>query len=169
MKKTKKQIILESIFLLVDLNHSNFRRHMKILKTFNPKNLESWVSSYRIGNIEADNKINEIIKISIDLLKGPKKEIEEVKNAIVNLNSLLSTNNQIKPIIDLEQEMKKIEVKNILTPKQFSEKYNISISRQRDFRNRLNNALPYHQMVHRGAISYYVNEVDKWLESNNIH
>ena len=126
MKKTKKQIILESIFLLVDLNHSNFRRHMKYGKLFNPKNLESWVSSYRIGNIQADNKVDEIIKISIDNLQGPDKEIEEIKTAIINLNSLLSTNNQIQPIVDLEQEMKKIQAKKYITIKEFTEIYNIS-------------------------------------------
>ena len=94
---------------------------------------------------------------------------KEIDNHLIKLNNLLQEKEQRKEIINLAQEMEKIQAKNILNPKHFFEKYNISISRQRDFRTRLNDPLPYHQMVHRGSISYYVNEVDKWLESNNKH
>lgn len=81
------------------------------------------------------------------------------------LNSLQSKNNQNEEITKLQQQMLKIQVKEYITTKEFEEKYNISISSQRDYRGRKNDPLPFRQIKFRGTITYDVEVVEKWLEN----
>ncbi len=167
MNKKSKQTIIETMFLLTDLNDKNFSRHMKPFKLHNPANLESWISSYRNGSLKADDRVDEVIEVMLKNLKGSDKEQEEIKQTIINLNNLLNNSDKIKPIVDLEEEMKKIQVKNFITTNEMSEIYNISISSQKDYRGRLNDPLPFTQKKFRGKINYIVEDIEKWLKNQH--
>jgi len=66
---------------------------------------------------------------------------------IVKLNLLLPYLERDKEVIAIDQQIKKIQAKNNITVKEFTEIYNISTSSQRDYRSRLQDSLPYHQKV----------------------
>jgi hypothetical protein len=55
----------------------------------------------------------------------------------INLNNLLQKKDKVKPIVDIEQEMKKIQAKKYITVKEFSEIYNISKTSQQNYRGTL--------------------------------
>ncbi len=88
--------------------------------------------------------------------------IQGISERVVELNATLGKEEQLKEVVDLEQEIKKLQAKKYITTEQFAQIYNISISRQRDYRGRLNNPLPYHQTVAKGKITYDVGEVEEW-------
>ncbi len=93
------------------------------------------------------------------------RTIEEYDIPLVKLNNLLKGADRVKEVIDIEMQMKKIQVKKFITTKEFEEIYNISQSSQKDYRGRLNDPLPYHQKVRRGTIVYVVEEVEKWFDN----
>jgi hypothetical protein len=162
-----KDLVYETIFLLVDINNNNFRgRHFKPLKPRSPINFVSWVSSYREGKLNHVD-IDMLVRDSIELLFGSEEEIEEIKNIIIKLNNSLKKKDRIPTIVSLEEEMKKIQAKKYITIKEFAEIYNISVSSQQQFRGRLNDPLPYHQKVPRGKVVYVVEEVEKWFENQH--
>lgn len=86
---------------------------------------------------------------------------------LIKLNNLLGIPDKKPEIVDLEQQMKKIQAKRYITIAQFSEIYNISKTSQQNYRARINDPLPYIQTVSKGKITYDVEEVNKWLERNN--
>ena len=63
--------------------------------------------------------------------------------------------------------MAKIQSKEIISVREYTEKYGDSIKAQANDRNRINNPLPYHQKVEGGKITYYVDEVKEWREKYN--
>ncbi|MBT5933863.1 hypothetical protein [Sulfurimonas sp.] len=65
-------------------------------------------------------------------------------------------------VLDIEIEMNKIQAKTIITPKQYTEIYNLSVKLQGHCRNRIKDPLPYYQEARGEKITYYVEEVDKW-------
>lgn len=78
----------------------------------------------------------------------------------------IKENNKNKDYINLAKlRMEKIQTKKYITVKEFSDIYNISKTAQQNYRGRLNNPLPYHQIVENGNITYIVDEVEKWLEN----
>jgi len=95
------------------------------------------------------------------------EKIKKLDNQLVNLNLLLPYLERNKEVIAIDQEMKKIQAKNNITVKEFAEIYNISTSSQRDYRSRLQDALPYHQKVSGGKIIYVVEEVEIWFENQH--
>ncbi len=95
------------------------------------------------------------------------EKIKKLDNQLVNLNLLLPYLERDKEVIMIDQEMKKIQAKNNITVKEFTEIYNISTSSQRDYRSRLQDALPYHQKISGGKIVYVVEEVEIWFENQH--
>lgn len=68
-----------------------------------------------------------------------------------------------------ENDVKVIQAKKHLSPKELSILYpRMSISSQATFRGRLKDKLPYHQATKRGKITYIVEEVELWMDNNNI-
>ncbi len=165
-KKLLKETILETIFLLSDLNWQNFRRHLKPFKTHNPVNLESWISSYRDGNI-AEEDMDRIIGMAITNLTGPKKEQDEIIGTIIKLNNLLDKD-KMKPILSIAEEIEKVQSKEIITVKEFTQKYGYGVDWQKNRRGRKEDILPYNQTIQGGKITYNISEVDKWFKRNNI-
>ena len=92
---------------------------------------------------------------------------EKYDQPLIKLNSLLKQEDKYKEVLDIEAEMRKIQVKKYITTDEMVEIYNISISSQRDYRGRLNDSLPFNQKKFRGKITYTVEEVEKWIKNNN--
>lgn len=96
-----------------------------------------------------------------------KGKFDIIRVNVVKLNELLDKQEQIKEVVDLAEEMKKIQVKKNITVKEFSEIYNISKTSQQNYRGRLHDPLPYHQKVEGGKIVYVVDEVEKWFQNQH--
>ncbi len=99
--------------------------------------------------------------------KHQLKTISMFDKPLVKLNHLLDKKEQNKEVIDLEQQMKKIQAKKYISVKELSEIYNISKTSQQNYRSRLHDSLPYHQKVEGGKITYIVEEIEKWLENQH--
>lgn len=68
-----------------------------------------------------------------------------------------------------EDDVKAIQAKKFLSPKELSIKYpRMSLSSQATFRGRLKDKLPYYQATKRGKITYVIEEVELWMDNNNI-
>lgn len=100
-----------------------------------------------------------------------KHNIENVykrlDSTLVKLNHLLGKKEQYMEVLDIEEQMRKIQVKKNITRKEFAEIYNISISSQDVYRGRLYDPLPYHQKVAGGKVVYVVDEVEKWFANQH--
>lgn len=145
MDKKSKEIIIEVIEEL--LKHKN-------------KEIDEVSIKYKY-------KIDDRIDTPEKRKKKNFEAFEKYKNMLVKLNKLLKKEEQFKEIIDIEAQMKKIQVKNNITIKEFSEIYNISKTSQQNYRSRLNDPLPYHQKVAAGKIVYVVKEVEEWFENQH--
>ena len=73
-------------------------------------------------------------------------ELEHIE-LVIELNNMLKKEDRDPKICDLEQQMKEMQVKKYITVKEFEKIYNISSSKQKGYRSRLNDPLPYHQKV----------------------
>lgn len=148
-KKTKKKI--------QELIHEN----LEVYKTFDNYNF---------------HKVIMYIDKKYSLEKDDKKELSDIRdeykhnieNILFELNNLLSYENKVKEVVDLEQEIKKIQAKKYISVKEFTEIYGYSSDWQKNRRLRLNDRLPFIQTVSGGKITYDVNEVEMWFKNENI-
>ncbi|MGE4517587.1 MAG: hypothetical protein AB7D96_12095 [Arcobacteraceae bacterium] len=85
----------------------------------------------------------------------------------IELNNLLTYEDRIKEVIDLEQEMKKIQAKKYINVKEFTEIYGYSSDWQKNRRGRVHDHLPFRQDGHNRKITYVVSDVETWFENNN--
>lgn len=92
---------------------------------------------------------------------------KRLDNSLVKLNGLLSKKDQYLEVLDIEEQMRKMQAKKYITRKEFAEIYNISISSQDVYRGRLYDPLPYHQKVAGGKVVYVVDEVEKWFANQH--
>lgn len=99
--------------------------------------------------------------------KKQLKTIGKFNTPLIKLNHLLEKKEQYKEVLDIEQQMQKIQAKKNITVKEFAEIYNISKTSQQNYRGRIHNPLPYHQKVEGGKIVYVVEEVEKWFENQH--
>jgi len=88
-------------------------------------------------------------------------------NLLFKVNNLLKYENKDKTLMNLEQELKNIQVKKNITVNEFTKIYNVSKSSQANFRGRLYDPLPFHQKVLGGKIVYVVEEVEKWFQNQH--
>lgn len=95
--------------------------------------------------------------------QNDKNTIEAFDIPLVRLNNLLQKADQFDEVLEIEKHMRKIHSKKYITVKEMTEIYNIAKTSQQDYRGRQYNALPYHQKVMGGKITYVVEEVDHWL------
>jgi hypothetical protein len=133
-------IYFNKIKKVLDDNVSNYKKALKLVKKIKEP----------AGALEYYGDINYI------------KILQSIADRVIELNATLDKEKQLKEVLDLERDMKKLQAKKYITTEQFAQIYNISISRQRDYRGRLNNPLPYHQTVAKGKITYDVGEVEEW-------
>lgn len=92
---------------------------------------------------------------------------KQLDNTLVKLNGLLSKKDQYLEVLDIEEQMRKMQAKKYITRKEFADIYNISISSQDVYRGRLYDPLPYHQKVAGGKVVYVVDEVEKWFANQH--
>ncbi len=97
------------------------------------------------------------IKEENNLQRLHKKEEEEF---FIRHYSLSSTINE-------KQRMRKIQEKDIINVKEYTEIYGDSKTTQKNDRGKRNNPLPYHQKVEGGKITYKVSEIEEWQVNNN--
>ncbi len=145
MDKKSKEIIKEVIENILYLRE----HHLNKIKTI--QNLKNNGKGFTLNEIK----------------KEVKKMAEDFRKPLIKLNHLLEKKEQYQEVIDLEQQMKKIQSKKNITVKEFSEIYNISKTSQQNYRGRLNDPLPYHQKVEGGKIVYVVEEVEKWFDNQH--
>jgi len=93
--------------------------------------------------------------------------MEKFDIPLVKLNNLLEIKDKDKEVIDIEQQMRKIQAKKYITVKEFTEIYNFSSDWQKNRRSRIHDHLPYQQIKNGGKITYVVSEIETWLENNN--
>lgn len=91
--------------------------------------------------------------------------VVDFDKTLIKLNNLLDTKEKNQKVIEIEQQLAKLNAKKILTVKELSDKYNISKTSQQNYRQRLRDPLPYKQKVENGKITYNVEEVEKWLSN----
>jgi len=95
--------------------------------------------------------------------------IHDITKQVIKLNNTLDKEEQLKEVVDLEQEIKNIQAKRYISPKELSQLLpNMSISQQQTYRGRIKDKIPYHQTASRGGVTYIVKDVKVWMENNNI-
>lgn len=118
---------------------------------------------FSIEDLSIDALLLGMWKIWTNIQDGYIKKFEnEFQNALNLLNGLL-TENQDEKAVKIVQKITKINYKKYLSVSEFAEKYGVSKASQQQYRSRLYNALPYHQNVAGGKITYNVEEVEKWF------
>lgn len=132
---------------ILDENISNPKKALKILKKIEePKGALKYYGDINYINI-----------------------IQDITKQVIELNNTLDKEEQLKEVADLEQEIKNIQAKRYISPKELSQLLpNMSISQQQTYRGRLKNKIPYHQATSRGGVTYIVEDVKEWMENNNI-
>lgn len=81
----------------------------------------------------------------------------------ISLNNTLEENERNQQLVNMEEQIRKIQAKKYISVKEFTEIYGDSKKSQEGLRGRLNDPLPYRQKVEGGKITYVVEEVEKWL------
>jgi len=96
----------------------------------------------------------------IDISKLEKKHKKQIDDIYTKKYNIIPT---------LEEDIKKIQAKKYLSPKEMAEVYKaMSISSQETYRGRLRDKIPYKQIKKKGNITYSVIEVEEWMENNNV-
>jgi len=149
-KKSKEQIkeIINDILVV----------RSETLKIFKPKKAGP---GYKLDI----NKMNNILENNVN--ESNRLIIERFDIPLIKLNKVLEKADQFQEVIEIEKEMAKIQAKKYITVKDFSEIYNISKTSQQNYRERLNDPLPYHQKVEKGKIVYVVKEIEQWFENQH--
>ncbi len=147
MNKKEKEIIKSTIDNLLEIRHKEMNRKTTTYGDF---------IAYEEDKGTTDEDVHNARELYI-----------AIENELIKLNSLLNIEDKNQEVIDIEQQMKKIQVKKYITTDEMKEIYNISISSQKDYRGRLNDPLPFTQKKFRGKIIYIVEDIEKWLKSQN--
>jgi len=103
-----------------------------------------------------------------DIFISLTDEIEQLQLQRTKILSELETLKQKSSNSITEDEIKKIQAKKFISPKELSILYpDMSISSQATYRGRLKDKLPFHQKKKRGKITYVVSEVEEWRKNQN--
>lgn len=181
MDKKSTQTIKEVIEYLLKLRFSINYNRIKKLENEKIRIEESKQPKHPMGRervIDEEIDFNKYIMKDIFLKEYEEKGLEvlndnseeynkEIDEQLIKLNSLLDKNDKVKEVIDIEQQMKKIQSKKYITVKEFTEIYNIGKTSQQNYRSRLYDPLPYHQKVAGGKIVYVVKEVEEWFDNQH--
>lgn len=120
-----------------------------------------------MANEENAHLINALPENNYDLEKENTQTMQRFDERLITLNKLLKKEEQNKEVLDIEQQMRKIQAKRNITVNEFIDIYSVSKTAQQNYRSRLNDPLPYHQKVKAGKIIYVVEEVEKWFENQH--
>lgn len=121
-----------------------------------------------IENEENAHLINSFPNNNYDLEKENNETNNRFDERLITLNKLLKKEQQNKKVLDIEEHMKKIQVKKYLSTSELEELYpDMSVSTQRDLRARYNDKLPYYQKAKNGKIRYVAEEVEIWLDNES--
>ena len=84
-----------------------------------------------------------------------KTKVESLENIIIDISKKLMEQAATIPLSN----------KKMINIKEFEEVYSIAEEAQRKFRKRMNDPLPFIQIVERGSVLYDRKEVEKWFEN----
>lgn len=94
--------------------------------------------------------------------------LEQFKEPREAINKLLEEIDEEFDIVKVKKDMAKIHSKEVISVKEFKEKYGYSPEWQKNRRGRIHNSLPFIQTVEGGKITYNVKDVNIWFENENI-
>jgi hypothetical protein len=121
-----------------------------------------------LENEENSHLINSFPDNDFDLKKENDETNVRFDERLITLNKLLKKEQQNKKVLDIEEYMKKIQIKKYLSTSELAELYpDMSVSTQRDLRARYKEKLPYYQKAKNGKIRYVVEEVEIWLANED--
>ena len=155
MNKKEKDIIKSVVDNLLELRY-------KILFGDRFDNIENKVEYIRQNFTKCNNYTGtiEFINLNADISKTI-----ELDSELVKLNALLPIKEQDKELIDLAQQMEKIQAKKYISIAEFTEIYGKSKTSQQGLRGRLKDPIPYKQISKNSAILYEVELVEKWFKN----
>lgn len=163
MESSEVEKIKEIIEDLLELRQKRYDEHIDLL-TRESHALDMMNDSASRSFIE-----EAMIELGYKKEENPDTILEEFisdfDRPLVKLNNLLSIKERNQKVIEIEQQLARLNSKKILTVKEFNDKYNIGKTSQQNYRQRLHDPLPYHQKVEGGKITYNVEEVERWLEN----
>jgi predicted transcriptional regulator with HTH domain len=110
--------------------------------------------------VENDKKMKDALEI-IDIMS------KNTNNILIKLNHLLKYQDRNVKVLKIEDEIKKIQAKENISVKEFTEKYGLGKTSQQNYRMRKDDPLPFHQITFGGKISYNVEEVEKWFQNQH--
>lgn len=149
-------------------------------------NDEEFYTDMRAENIGYEmDEIQEQIELLQNKYLELSNELKELYKTedLYSSNEINSSSNLEEMIIKLSKQITKqnTEMKDIndyiksntnnkekITIKEFTAIHKYGDDKQREFRERVIDPLPYLQTKAGGKITYIVKEVDKWLERNNL-
>ena len=120
-----------------------------------------------------EQKHNELIALAYESNMGTSSSSinNEINSLIEETNKL---NKEIQALkdnhskINMEEEIKKIQAKKYLSPKELSIIFpDMSIISQQTYRGRLKDKIPFNQKNKKCKITYTVSEVEEWIENQN--
>jgi hypothetical protein len=120
-----------------------------------------------IENEENAHLVNSFEGNNFDLEKENESTRQRFDERLITLNNLLKKEERNPAVLDIEEQMKKIQAKKYISVKEMTLIHNMSKTSQQNYRERLYNPLPYHQKVAGGKITYIVEEIEKWLENQH--
>jgi hypothetical protein len=96
------------------------------------------------------------------------RTIKEFDIPLIKLNKILEKEEQYQEVIEIEKQMKKLQLKKYINVKEFTEIYGFSSDWQKNRRARIRNRLPFIQTANSGKITYCVEEIEIWFENYNV-
>jgi len=120
-----------------------------------------------IENEENAHLVNSFEGNNFDLEKENESTQQRFDERLITLNNLLKKEERNPAVLDIEEQMRKIQAKKYISVKEMTLIHNMSKTSQQNYRERLYNPLPYHQKVAGGKITYIVEEIEKWFENQH--
>ena len=120
-----------------------------------------------IENEENALLVNSFEGNNFNLEKENESTRQRFDERLITLNNLLKKEERNPTVLDIEEQMRKIQAKKYISVKEMTLIHNMSKTSQQNYRERLYNPLPYHQKVVGGKITYTVEEIEKWLENQH--
>ena len=120
-----------------------------------------------IENEENAHLVNSFEGNNFDLEKENESTRQRFDERLITLNNLLKKEERNPAVLDIEEQMRKIQSKKYISVKEMTLIHNMSKTSQQNYRERLYDPLPYHQKVEGGKITYIVEEIEKWFENQH--
>lgn len=154
----KQEKLIKNI--INELYENNYELESEILD-YTLKCYPEMIIEESFENIKQDEKVNN----ALDILNYQCKRNDRL---MIKLNSLLNENDRDIRVNKIEEELREIQTKKIISVKEFTKIYSYSSDWQKNRRSRIRDRLPFIRVTDGGKITYNVKDVEIWFENNNI-